>query len=183
MAATTIGRATLTDSVSAITGDVWNAALVGTAIYDKVDALLTAALRIEKSGAGDMRFTVASASNTGTSTVGVNIEVAGSSAGDPYVGFNISGIVFWAAGLDNSDSDLFKIDVTSLGASNIFVLQSNGNVGFGTATWGTAAVGVIGIKNGTAPSTSPAGIGQLYVESGALKFRGSGGTVTTVANA
>ena len=29
----------------------------------------------------------------------------------------------------------------------------------------------------------PAGVGQLYVESGALKYRGSSGTVTTIANA
>jgi len=37
MAATTITRATLTDNVT-----VWNAAQVGTAIYDKVDALIAA---------------------------------------------------------------------------------------------------------------------------------------------
>lgn len=33
----------------------------------------------------------------------------------------------------------------------------------------------------TAPTTNPSGGGILYVESGALKFRGSSGTVTTVA--
>jgi hypothetical protein len=57
------------------------------------------------------------------------------------------------------------------------------NFGFGVTSFGTSAVGVIGIVNGTAPSTSPAGMGQLYVESGALKYRGSSGTVTTIANA
>jgi hypothetical protein len=35
----------------------------------------------------------------------------------------------------------------------------------------------------TAPSTNPANGGILYAESGALKYRGSGGTVTTIANA
>jgi hypothetical protein len=35
----------------------------------------------------------------------------------------------------------------------------------------------------TAPTTNPSGGGILYVESGALKFRGSSGTVTTLANA
>ena len=59
----------------------------------------------------------------------------------------------------------------------------NGNVGIGTSTFGTSAVTVIGIANGTAPATSPAGMGQLYVEGGALKYRGSSGTVTTIANA
>lgn len=43
--------------------------------------------------------------------------------------------------------------------------------------------GVAFIRNGTAPSTSPAGGGQLYVEAGALKYRGSGGTITTLGAA
>jgi hypothetical protein len=58
-----------------------------------------------------------------------------------------------------------------------------GNVGIGVASFGTAAGQVIGIVNGTAPTSSPAGMGQLYVEAGALKYRGSSGTVTTIANA
>jgi hypothetical protein len=45
---------------------------------------------------------------------------------------------------------------------------------------GTSGQGVIALKNGVAPSTSPAGGGQLYVEAGALKWRGSGGTVTVL---
>lgn len=45
-------------------------------------------------------------------------------------------------------------------------------------------VGVIGIADRvTAPSTNPAGGGVLYAEAGALKWRGSAGTVTTVAPA
>jgi len=55
------------------------------------------------------------------------------------------------------------------------------NVGIGTETFGTSAEKVLAIANGTAPSTSPTGVGQLYVESGALKYRGAGGTVTTIA--
>ena len=39
------------------------------------------------------------------------------------------------------------------------------------------------IANGTAPAANPTGGGYLYVESGALKYRGSSGTVTTIANA
>lgn len=63
-------------------------------------------------------------------------------------------------------------------------INNNGNIGFGGVTaWGTSAAKVIGIANGTAPSTSPAGMGQLYVESGALKYRGSSGTITTLGAA
>ena len=44
--------------------------------------------------------------------------------------------------------------------------------------------GAIAIFNvAAAPTTSPAGMGQLYVEAGALKYRGSSGTVTTIAAA
>jgi hypothetical protein len=65
-------------------------------------------------------------------------------------------------------------------------ISSTGNIGFNNgqpAVWGTNADKVIGIGNGTAPTTSPAGMGQLYVEAGALKYRGSSGTVTTIAAA
>jgi hypothetical protein len=62
-------------------------------------------------------------------------------------------------------------------------IDSSGNLGLGVTSFGTSAEKIIGIANGTAPTTSPAGMGQLYVEGGALKYRGSSGTVTTIANA
>lgn len=58
-----------------------------------------------------------------------------------------------------------------------------GNVGIGTTSFGTSASKVLAMANATAPTTSPAGMGQLYVEGGALKYRGSSGTVTTIAAA
>lgn len=58
-----------------------------------------------------------------------------------------------------------------------------GNLGLGVTSFGTSAAKVLGMANATAPTTSPAGMGQLYVEGGALKFRGSSGTVTTIAPA
>lgn len=43
---------------------------------------------------------------------------------------------------------------------------------------------IIYIKNCiTAPTTNPVDGGILYVQAGALKYRGSGGTVTTIAAA
>ena len=43
---------------------------------------------------------------------------------------------------------------------------------------------VLGIKNAVVvPTTNPSDGGILYVEGGALKYRGSSGTVTTIANA
>jgi hypothetical protein len=62
-------------------------------------------------------------------------------------------------------------------------IDASGNLLVGTTTAATSAAKVIGMGNATAPSSSPAGMGQLYVEGGALKFRGSSGTVTTIAPA
>jgi len=59
-----------------------------------------------------------------------------------------------------------------------------GNVIIGAAmTAGASALGVIALQDGTAPSSSPTGGGQIYCEAGALKYRGSGGTVTTLGPA
>jgi hypothetical protein len=46
------------------------------------------------------------------------------------------------------------------------------------------STGVTSIANATTvPSTNPTGGGFLYSEGGALKWRGSSGTVTTIAPA
>ena len=62
-------------------------------------------------------------------------------------------------------------------------IDASGNLLVGATAAGTSAAKVLGLANATAPTTSPAGMGQLYVEGGALKFRGSSGTVTTIAPA
>jgi hypothetical protein len=61
-------------------------------------------------------------------------------------------------------------------------LDASGNLLVGLATAGTTAAKTIQIANGTAPTANVTG-GQLYVESGALKYRGSSGTITTIAAA
>ena len=67
-------------------------------------------------------------------------------------------------------------------ASTIMLLGSN--YGFGTTDQFGSGAGVVGIKSATTvPTTNPTGGGVLYVEGGALKYRGSSGTVTTIANA
>ena len=61
-------------------------------------------------------------------------------------------------------------------------LDASGNLLVGLATAGTTAAKTIQIANGTAPTANVTG-GQLYVEAGALKYRGSSGTITTLAAA
>jgi hypothetical protein len=87
-------------------------------------------------------------------------------------------------------SDKLQINgrnASDTGFETIFVVQrlaAGGNIGFRTRSQFGAGQGVIAIANApAAPSVNPAGGGILYVEDGALKFRGSNGTVTVIAPA
>lgn len=75
--------------------------------------------------------------------------------------------------LGTDSTDRMGFEATTF---NTFMLASSGSYGSGS--------GVLFLGNATtAPTTNPTGGGILYVEAGALKFRGSSGTVTTIANA
>lgn len=75
-------------------------------------------------------------------------------------------------------------DDNSAAATYDFVLTKEGNFAFGgVGSFGSGAK-VISIANATTtPTTNPSGGGILYCESGALKYRGSSGTVTTLGAA
>ena len=63
-------------------------------------------------------------------------------------------------------------------------LAAGGNMGIRTTSQFGAGRGVIAIANASVtPSVNPNGGGILYVEDGALKYRGSNGTVTEIAPA
>jgi hypothetical protein len=81
------------------------------------------------------------------------------------------------AGLGNN------LTFTNDAGSQLSYVFLNGNLGLGTSTFAVSSQSTLHIANGVAPSTNPSGGGALYVESGALKYRGSSGTVTTIANA
>jgi len=111
------------------------------------------------------------------------------------IGVYQTGATYSYLGIGGSQNLIYtsgsRLDIVADGQSlylrtqtnNYLLLDSAGNVGVGVSTFGTSAAKVLGLANATAPSTSPAGMGQLYVEAGALKYRGSSGTVTTIANA
>lgn len=61
--------------------------------------------------------------------------VGGASAGDPFVHLSIISVQDWVVGIDNSDSDSFKISTGSaIGTSDRLVILTGGNVGVGTGT-------------------------------------------------
>ena len=88
---------------------------------------------------------------------------------------------FWINYTNILDYGLY---ITRNDAATSPIFAVNRNVGIGTDDQFGSGVGVIGMANATTnPSTDPTGGGVLYVDAGALKYRGSSGTVTTIANA
>jgi hypothetical protein len=131
------------------------------------------------------------ASSAGSLNVNRNIYIGGhldnavnNRTGVISLGFGVSSSSKINPNIDNSFSLYFSDNNRS------FFVNKNTNVvlkSLGTLTAGTdfeaAATNTITIHNGTAPITTIANAGQLYVEGGALKYRGSSGTITTIAPA
>lgn len=80
--------------------------------------------------------------------------------------------------------DTVDLKVLATGEIRVGATSTQPNVAlFGNGSFG-AGVGVVFLANRTsAPSSNPTGGGILYVEAGALKYRGSSGTTTTLAAA
>jgi hypothetical protein len=116
------------------------------------------------------------AMKSGTTGTNGHLQLARSSDGATITNFVTDG----TNGIINSVIDtIFQANTTER-----MRITSAGNVGIGTADQFGGGVKVVGLANATtAPASNPTGGGVLYVESGALKYRGSSGTVTTIANA
>ena len=119
-------------------------------------------------------------------------------------GWNASGsdnvIIGYKAGYDETASNKLFIDNQDRGSEangrtksliyGVFnstqtdqSLRLTASVGINTADFGSGKV-VLAIANAsTVPSANPTGGGVIYWEGGALKYRGSSGTITTLANA
>lgn len=93
----------------------------------------------------------------------------------------------WTMGMRNDSTDDFHFRNVNNGNSVMLLERraTQGNISLLTSTKSYGGgVGVMFIANAnTVPTTNPTGGGILYVEAGALKYRGSSGTVTTIANA
>ena len=94
-----------------------------------------------------------------------------------------SNVRSWYLSAGWTTSGHFSI-VNGSNSTNVISLEgnnNNNNIGFNGTSFGNGTQ-VIFIANRTAnPSANPTGGGILYVEAGALKYRGSGGNTTTIA--
>jgi hypothetical protein len=125
---------------------------------------------------------------SGSGNTGIDL-YAPSSASDPYIvgghATNGSKTNFLIKARDaigtTTDGSDFYLD-SGAGVSG----GLDGNIGLLTtsvANWQAMEKGIFIANAVTVPTGNPTGGGFLYVEAGALKYRGSSGTVTTIANA
>jgi hypothetical protein len=65
-----------------------------------------------------------------------SITIEQDGTGDAALNFLLTGVQRWIVGIDNSDSDKFKIQTgsTSLGSDSGFTIDTSGNVGIGTTS-------------------------------------------------
>lgn len=108
----------------------------GTSLFQVTSAgafdILVGDLRVVRSSSGAV---VTSETNNSSNTAGSDAmflsTVAGSSGGDAYTRYIISGGQAWAAGLDNSDSDAYVISSnTAPGTSNVMRVATTGEINF-----------------------------------------------------
>lgn len=74
-------------------------------------------------------LSVTNASNTASSQAQVNVTVGGTSAGDAYTTYTVSGTTNWSQGVDNSDSDAYVLAAsTALGTTNVWRAATAGQI-------------------------------------------------------
>lgn len=183
-----------TTDIDIASGAIANAQVAAAAAIttDKI-AALTAGRLVVTDASGFMTgslFTYDTASATIGVGTGTNLRLQNKSGAfsttNAYLDLNDSS----GAKLAYTSDDYFlvgngQLDAITAGGLGMRITSGTlPNVAFiGAGSFGSG-VGVIFVANvNTAPSSNPTGGGILYVEAGALKYRGSSGTVTTIANA
>jgi hypothetical protein len=124
----------------------------------------------------------ASVTSRSAATVGLLVRGATSQAVDLIQTQTSGGTVNF--GVDSVGS-VFTAAIMGLDRQNAVVLGNSRNVGLNTGSGSYAGgAGVTFIGNAsTAPTSNPTGGGILFVETGALKYRGTSGSAATIVNA
>lgn len=199
--APTPASASRTWTIPDISGDATFAALEGTQTFSGTKTFSAstttfsgiACSSVTNSGLTSGRVTYATTSGLLTDSSQLTYDGTAFTVrdGSANIGFQANGttaVQFWQT-LQSPNEMQIKttaaVDILLQPNSSTFVcVKSGGNLGIGTTSQFGSGTGVIGIANaGANPSTNPSGGGVLYVTGGALTYRGSSGTVTTIAPA
>lgn len=76
---------------------------------------------------------------------------------------------------------VFKTMTGGAAANEKLRILANGNLGFNGSSFGGGVLAMFLANATTVPTSNPTGGGILYAEAGALKYRGSSGSITTLA--
>lgn len=139
-------------------------------VYGWLNAALTVndTITSTKSNSGSLNeIAVVNTSNTAGSYARFNATVGGATADDPLMTWTITGASTWAAGLDNSDSDKFKIAPYSvIGSGDVLTLDSSGNLTV-TGAVSASSLNASQLGSGTVPLARLSGIttGNLAADS------------------
>lgn len=166
-------------------------------------------LRLSTQGAGLLSATVNSTgyydwykTGSGTNDVVVHTNYRRQSSGTVANGFGfyhdyrlendsnneaiaVRWIYKWGDATNTSEDAYISLSGMRNGALTVGLIWENNNLALlaATGSYGSGD-GVVFLGNSTTvPTTNPSGGGILYTEAGALKYRGSSGTVTTLGNA
>ena len=164
-----------------------------TTVVDTI-GLLAGTVQVKRTSIGAaVGLEVENEATSSNSSALIRATVNPPSSGDVIYVAELSGTAQYSWGIDNSDNDTFKITAGSangIGSDVYITIRSSsaaqGIAFFDSSTGQSFGSGdkVIFISNAdSVPSANPSGGGIFYVEAGALKYRGSSGTVTTIANA
>jgi hypothetical protein len=161
-----------------ITGILGSAGETSYSIYDAI--------------AGDWRVQITSAGNVGigASSPSYRLDVYGTGSQTVAVRAATSGDARFYAECVGTNSgwmqytrSLQALQWSANGSTQHMTLDTSGNLLVGMTSAATSSAKTIHLANATVPTADPTGGGVLYVEGGALKYRGSSGTITTIANA
>ena len=119
-------------------------------------------------------LTVSNTDNTvaATSAARLDVDVGGSNVGDPQTSYAVTGATAWSTGIDNSDSDKFKLSANaSLGTTNVLTSTIAGEI---TSTLQPAFLALV-----DGNQTDVTGDGTLYTIIGDIEVFDQGSDYNT----